>query len=412
MVRVCRDGPTGRRGTGTRRERRRGVWEIRVVVDIDPTTKRSVQRSWTVRGDEIAAAAMQADLVAEFGLRRVSRPTDGARLTVSELIELFLAAPRVWSPATYRSYGSPARYFVRDPLGAVRLGRLSPARVDAAIARWVRAGAGPAVVLGRYRLLHSAITWARHEQYLRSDPLAGHRAPKAPLPRKHLHPELGRRLLAVADALAEKASAALDEQPGSRRRLLAAFRADQTALLVRLAADTGARLGELSALQISDLDGGRLTIERAAKGHGLIGPTKSHRRRTITLGSVVAQRWADHVATWKPDAVARRSGWLFTTTPESVEALGLSGTTLRFRRVRAAAEVPEATLHRFRHTVGTHLVRQGDLLGAKARLGHDNLSTTLRNYVDDDGIDDRGSAMSLDALYNNDVSAGAEDHER
>lgn len=411
MVGVRRDAPSGRRGAGTRRERRPGVWEIRVVVDVDPITKRSMQRSWTVRGEETAAAAMQADLVAEFGLRRVPRPTDGARLTVSELIERFLAAPRVWSPATYRSYGSPARFLVRDPLGEVRLGRLSPARVDAAIARWVRAGAGPAVVLGRYRLLHSSITWGLHEQYLRSDPLAGHRAPKAPLPRKHLPPKLGRRLLDVADALAEKASAAVDEQPDSRRCRLAAFRADQTALLVHLAADTGARLGELTALQVADLDGDRLTIERAAKGHGVIGPTKSHRRRTITLGSVVAQRWERHVATWKPDAIARRSAWLFTSTPETVEALGLSGTSLRFQRARAAADVPEATLHRFRHTVGTHLVRNGDLLGAKARLGHANLSTTLRNYVDDDGIDDRGTAMSLDELYNNDVPS-REDHER
>lgn len=75
-------------------------------------------------------------------------------------------------------------------------------------------------------------------------------------------------MLEVTDALADKATAALDEQPGSRGRLLAAFRADQTALLVRLAADTGARLGELTALQVADLDGGRLTIERAAKGRG------------------------------------------------------------------------------------------------------------------------------------------------
>lgn len=400
MVCVRRDAPSGRRGAGTRRERRPGVWEVRVVVDVDPITKRSVQRSWTVRGDESTAAAMQADLVAEFGLRRLPRPTDGARLTISELIDRFLAAPRVWSPNTYRSYGSPARFLARDPLGEVRLGRLTPSRVDAAIVRWVRAGAGPAVVLGRYRLLHSSITWGLHEQFLRSNPLAGHRAPKAPLPRKHLHPQLGRRLISVADALAEKARAALDEQPDSRRRLLAAFRADQTALLVRLAADTGARLGELTALQIRDLDDGRLIIERAAKGGGLIGPTKSHRRRTITLGSVVARRWTDHVATWKPGADGQTSEWLFTSTPESVEPLGLSGTTQRFRRARAAAEVPEATLHRLRHTVGTHLVRNGDLHGAKVRLGHDNLSTTLRNYVDDDGIDDRGSAMSLDELYN------------
>ncbi len=45
-------------------------------------------------------------------------------------------------------------------------------------------------------------------------------------------------------------------------------------------------------------------------------------------------------------------------------------------------------------------MRSGDLLGAKARLGHDNLSTTLWNYVDADGIDDREAAAILDRLYN------------
>lgn len=73
---------------------------MRVVVDADPRTRRSRQRSWTVHGDEAHVAGVQADLVAEFGLRRVQRPTDGARLTVSELIERFLAAPsRPGNPA-------------------------------------------------------------------------------------------------------------------------------------------------------------------------------------------------------------------------------------------------------------------------------------------------------------------------
>lgn len=146
------------------------------------------------------------------------------------------------------------------------------------------------------------------------------------------------------------------------------------------------------------LEDGRLTIERAAKGRGVIGPTKTHRRRTITLGPAVDTRWVAHVDTWRPDAAA--ASWPFTSTPESDQALGLSGISLRFRRVRTIAGVTDATLHRLRHTVGTHLVRSGDLLGAKARLGHDNLSTTLRNYVDVDGIDDREAAAILDRLYN------------
>ena len=160
-------------------------------------------------------------------MQRVHRPADGMVLTVVELVGLFMVAPRVWSPATYRSYGTPVRFLARDPLGGVRLGRLTPARADAAIQSWVRAGAGPAVVLGRYRLVHAAITWAMHEQLLRFDPLAGHRAPRAPLPRKHLRPTLGRSMIVEADRLAEKATAAYLERPVSRVRVLAAIRADR-----------------------------------------------------------------------------------------------------------------------------------------------------------------------------------------
>ena len=352
-----------------------------------------------MRGDENHVAGVQADLVIEYGLRRVPRPEDGDKLTVVELIDRFLEAPRVWSPATYRSYGTPARFLARDRVGAVAIGRLTPSRMDTAIVRWVRDGAGPAVVLGRYRLIHAAITWGQHERLLRFDPLAGHRAPPAPLARKHLRASLGRRLIVEADRLVDKARAACEERPG-RRTELAWFRAEQTALLVRLVADSGARLGELTALQTGDLEEERVTIERAVKDRRVIGATKTHRRRSLTLGAVAADRWRAHVAAWKPWAEAQPGTWLFTATPEAQAPLTSSGVTLRFRRLRVRAGVPEATLHRFRHTVGTHLVREGDLIGAKARLGHDNLSTTLRHYVDDDGIDDRAAADIMDRLYN------------
>ena len=44
-----------RRGSGSLRERSAGVWEIRVVVGFDPAHGHSVQRSFTVHGDEATA---------------------------------------------------------------------------------------------------------------------------------------------------------------------------------------------------------------------------------------------------------------------------------------------------------------------------------------------------------------------
>lgn len=52
----------------------------------------------------------------------------------------------------------------------------------------------------------------------------------------------------------------------------------------------------------------------------------------------------------------------------------------RFARLRTAAGVPDATLHRLRHNVATFLVGRGEILQAQARLGHRDAATTLREY--------------------------------
>ena len=51
------------------RERRPGVWEVRVVVANDEVTGRSVQRSFTVHGDATLADTRRGELVERFGVR-------------------------------------------------------------------------------------------------------------------------------------------------------------------------------------------------------------------------------------------------------------------------------------------------------------------------------------------------------
>ena len=48
------------RGAGWQRQRRPGVWEIRVALGVHPVSGRSVYRSVTVHGDRSAAAQAQA----------------------------------------------------------------------------------------------------------------------------------------------------------------------------------------------------------------------------------------------------------------------------------------------------------------------------------------------------------------
>jgi integrase len=67
--------------------------------------------------------------------------------------------------------------------------------------------------------------------------------------------------------------------------------------------------------------------------------------------------------------------------------------------VSQAAGLPEASLHRVRHTVGTYLVAEGKLLQASKRLRHRDVSTTLREYAHALPLDDQQIADTLATLY-------------
>jgi integrase len=386
----------GRRGGGTRRERRPGVWEIRVTTGSDPAAGRSRQASFTHRGDADSAACRQAELVELYGAVPVVAPPQSAAMTVGELLEAFVAAPHRWSVTTWRSHRGNAAIVCRDGLGRARLDRMTPNTMERAIERWSRAGAGAATLGGRFRTLHSAITWAVRNQLLVEDPLAGMSGPSRPAPRQHLRPGEVRRLIQTADELVEKAAAAVAERPYQRSRHGVLFRAEQDALLVRLAADAALRRGELAALQLGDLSGRKLSVGRSSQD-GVIGPVKNHLRATLTLGVQTAACWSAHVARWQ--GVADQGLWLFSATPRRRVPLQPGGLGQRFDRLARAAGLPGACLHRLRHTVGTYLVAEGKLLQASQRLRHRDVSTTFREYVHALPLDDREAADQLARLY-------------
>ncbi|WP_329070321.1 tyrosine-type recombinase/integrase [Amycolatopsis sp. NBC_01480] len=376
------------------------MWEIRVVVGTHPLTGRSKQRSFTIHGDEDYAAERQAELVADHGVRRVCVER-GDRLTVEQLLDRFESAPHRWSPTTLRTYGGVLRDLRRDRLARCWLDRLTPAVLETALARWAAAGATPSTLSARFHVLHSAITWGVCERLLGSDPLVGMRSPPRPYPRKHLPPPQVRQLFAAADRQRLAAAARLLERPMSRQRALDLFHAEQDELLVRLAADSGARRGELAALRVDDLEGRVLSIERAAKD-AMIGPTKTHSRGRLTLGATTARCWHDHVRAWRDHPLAGdvSGSWLFAARPDRHAPIQPSSLGHRFERLRNEAGLPAAQLHRLRHTVGTYLVAQGKILKAAARLRHRDPSTTLRNYADALPLDDEDAADELDALFN------------
>ena len=117
-----RDGQARARGSGSIRERKTGVWEIRVVVANDPHTGRSIQRSFTMHGDADTAEAYRSDLVERFGVDKRALYFAGARWSVAELLARYFEADHQWKPATWSSNRSVGRFLASDRLAGFGLG--------------------------------------------------------------------------------------------------------------------------------------------------------------------------------------------------------------------------------------------------------------------------------------------------
>lgn len=359
------------------RERRPGVWEIRVAAGTDPVTGRTVQRSVTFHGTAADAETYRAEFAAEYAARR-SVARAAPLLTVAELLGRWMLADRPWKPSTRVGYASNVRFLTADPIASTRVASLTPGTVRAGFARWEHDGASISVIGGRFRVLRSAIGWAYDERIIDYHPIRNMRGPGRPRPRRPLADEDVVALLRTAEAALIEALANDTDTARARQRRRGA---EQDLLMVRLAADTGARRGELAGLQFADLDGRVLHIQRAASGKEITTPKSGH-GRTLTLGASTARLWHTLAIDWQRRNTAGGFGpWLFSADPDHQRRIDVGVLGHRFSRLRTVAEVHDATLHRLRHNVATFLVSRGEILQAQARLGHADAATTLREYV-------------------------------
>jgi integrase len=162
-------------------------------------------------------------------------------------------------------------------------------------------------------------------------------------------------------------------------------------LIVRLAALTGARLGELVALTWADVDGNVLTVRRAVvytprSGTVIRDTTKSGRKgdRRLELDDDTVAMLAAHREELRVTAVKR-------LLPEPVYVFSHYGIEpwrpgyvgLAFRRARAQVDgAAEVRFHDLRHYVATQMLADGEHpVAVAAQLGHSSTTTTMRVYA-------------------------------
>lgn len=286
------------------------------------------------------------------------------------------------SPHTVRGYLAD----VADLFAfAERAGVDDPSAIGLDVARsWLADSAAAGTARATLaRRTAAARAWSRHAS------VPGLARLVTPKPRSPLPAVLSRRQM--SDALTAAAAETTSHDPIALR---------DAAILEFLYA-TAARVSELCALDLDDLDFDRRTARLSGKGG---------RERTVPFGvpaeralrAWVAEGRAALVVGWvgggggkqktvkNPDP-APASGRATATAPASSTGstaalfLGARGSRIDpavvrrvvHRRLRATPNVPDTGPHGFRHTAATHLIEGGaDLRDVQELLGHATLATT------------------------------------
>jgi integrase len=155
------------------------------------------------------------------------------------------------------------------------------------------------------------------------------------------------------------------------------------ATLIRLAAYTGLRAGEIGALRIGrvDLDARRLTIAESVtevQGHGLVfGEPKTYERRSVTLPGFLRGDLATHLHHRDADPKA----FVFTS-PDGAVLNHKNFYRRTFKPAVRTAGLPDrARFHDLRHTCAALCIALGAHPKAiQERLGHSSITVTLDRY--------------------------------
>ena len=381
------------------RQRRPGVWELRVYVGRDPLTGRPQWTTRTVKAAGKKAAQLAAD---ELALSIVGTAVDAQTVTLGEHLERwwrFGVDQSLWSPGVeklHREY-IDGRF---KPLHDKRVAMLRTVDLDkfyaALRARGGREGKplATATVVRVASVLSLALDQAVRWDLIKTNP-ADNAQPGRVKRKKVARPDDGPVLALLAAARKRDPELVcylfLDAESGARRAELAALRlTDFTgdgvsiarALTIGLASDENARRYAGHYWPSKVRRGGRLTalIEKDPKTEESI--------RDLALAPPTILLVAEQIARLrKRSAKAGRAypddGFLFPhPTSNGTRPLRADTWTHRFARLRDAAGVTGVRLHDLRHYVITTLLAGGlDLASVAGRAGHGGGGkTTLAIY--------------------------------
>src|ERR1700694_4834941 len=349
-------------GSGTLRERRPGIWQLRVFIGTDPISQRPIQKSRTVharlKSDAKQALRAFADEVqAEQEAMAAAVPTR----TFGQLLEEWLShAERRLARTTFETYRQYVDRRIKPALGGEALSDLTAHQLDQFYAALQDEGLAVGTIKLHPTIIPGALAQGVKWRWLASNPA---REAEPPRDRKE---QLSILTVGQVQALVQMAQTENEDM----------------AVALSLAVLTGARRSELCGLKWSDVDWaeGLLRIDRAFKviaGSGqVIGLPKGDKKRRVMLSTGALdvlrryeklQRERAHFIDkeWDPES------WLLSYNAGETPFRMKSLTEYVSRLGKRLQPQLEVHLHQLRHFAASHLSGSADPRTVAVQLGHD-----------------------------------------
>jgi integrase len=269
---------------------------------------------------------------------------EGRTLTVDAIMQTWLGTKGALRQGTLDAYAVDSREVL-----ATFGGRLAASVKPSEVRTWVARPRGYSLRERSLRALKAAYELAIADKVLTSNPCAGIAKPRAVVkePRYLSWDELGR----LADAAGEWAP------------------------LIWLLGTTGLRIGEAIGLQVGDVTGSRIRVQRTVSYNStgaLVGPPKSGKGRDVPVPNFVLGQL--------PTAKRAPSDWLFVG-PHGARLDAHSWRARVFNPAAVAAGLGDLHPHSLRHTAASLAIAAGaDVKVVQQMLGHTSAAMTFDRY--------------------------------
>lgn len=336
--------------------RKDGLWEARYVKEIDLTGKKKYA---SVYGHSCREAKeKRQDAIDNVRLYQNTPVTRSS--TVSQLVnEWLIANQKRLKPSSFQKYHSLFKKHIENNIGNVPVVYCNTAIIQAFSLNRLETGISPSTVNSVLILLHTCLKY-------------GHRVHKFPMP----------EIVYLAHEKKEMRVFSIEEQTKLVEYLLNDTDIYKFGILLSLY--TGLRIGELCALEWSDIENDRIkikhTVQRIYKSDGngtelhLGIPKTKTSMREIPIPPILQPIIEEFRGKSQDRRYVLSNKGKFIVEPRVMQ--------YRFKGILKDLGIENASFHTLRHSFATRCVEQEfEIKSLSEVLGHSNVRITLENYV-------------------------------